>query len=85
MSHEGHGDSGVLIVRSALMSKKQLNDALKEMQEKSMFKELTYYIMACHGGSMFQDQLDKNGPGNLFQIILMFPSLSIRSYCCQSI
>jgi hypothetical protein len=35
------------------------------MNEKKMFKELVYYVMACLSGSMFNGTLDENGNGKL--------------------
>jgi hypothetical protein len=35
------------------------------MNEKKMFKELVYYIMACRSGSMFNGTLDENGSSKL--------------------
>jgi len=74
VSHEGHGGSGVLVISDqGYLTLKDLNDALKEANEKKMFKELTYYIMACHSGSMFNGQLDSNG--NIYGLTAANPEL----------
>jgi len=38
----------------------RLNQALKTMAQKNMFKKLVFYLEACESGSMFQGQLPTN-------------------------
>ncbi|KAI6177649.1 Legumain [Aphelenchoides bicaudatus] len=61
ISHESHGDSGVLALGNSWLTVQDLNNALKNMEKKKMFSELLYYVMACHSGSMFSGQLNKDG------------------------
>jgi len=59
--HGGHGGDGILeFPHEALMTAKQYNDALKNMQNKKMYKELVFYLLACHSGSIFEGQLEDN-------------------------
>jgi glycosylphosphatidylinositol transamidase (GPIT) subunit GPI8 len=44
------------------LTKKELNEALKAMQEKKIFKELVYFVSTCHSGSMFNGTLEEDGP-----------------------
>ncbi|KAI6177613.1 Legumain [Aphelenchoides bicaudatus] len=61
ISHESHGDSGVLALGNSWLTVQDLNNALKNMEKKKMFFELLYYVVACHSGSMFSGQLNKDG------------------------
>ena len=36
----------------------ELNNVLKQMHDKKMFKQLTFYVEACESGSMFPDLTD---------------------------
>jgi legumain len=63
VSHESHGNIGSLVVNNQVLTVKDLNEAFRYISEKNMFKELVYYIMACHSGSMFKGHLDPNGKG----------------------
>jgi legumain len=36
---------------------KSLTETLKGMHEREMYKELTFYLEACHSGSMFEGHL----------------------------
>lgn len=65
VSHEGHGMDGYLLVNDDSLTVKELHDALNVMNEKKMFKELTYCIMACHSGSMFAGHLNESGNSKL--------------------
>jgi hypothetical protein len=49
------------VIVNRFLTVKKLNDTLNTMQEKKMFKELVYYVMACRSGSMFHGHLDENG------------------------
>jgi glycosylphosphatidylinositol transamidase (GPIT) subunit GPI8 len=65
ISHEGHGNSGIIEVNEEILTVKTLNKALKEANEKKLFKELVFYVVACHGGSLFDKQLDESGNSKL--------------------
>jgi legumain len=63
VSHESHGTTGSLLIadENRFLDAKDLITTLKYMEEKQMFEELVYFIMACHSGSMFDGHLDSNG------------------------
>jgi len=77
VSHEGHGSSGSLSVAGSSMTVKELNEALVEANRKKLFKELTYYVMACLSGSMFSGKLDANG--NIYALTAASPELNARA------
>ena len=52
-----HGGVGILAfpgLFGSTLSADKLNDALKTMAQKKMFKRLVVYVEACESGSMFQ-------------------------------
>lgn len=55
-----HGDSNLIVFPSKYLYADELNDALKTMHEKGMYKELVFYLEACHAGSMFDEELPNN-------------------------
>ena len=55
-----HGDSNLIVFPSKYLYADELNDALKTMHEKNMYKELVFYLEACHAGSMFDLELPTN-------------------------
>lgn len=55
-----HGGVGIIAFPSATMSSKMLNDALKTMHSKKMYKKLVFYLEACESGSMFEGLLPTN-------------------------
>ncbi|KAI6175650.1 hypothetical protein M3Y97_00713000 [Aphelenchoides bicaudatus] len=61
--HGGHGDVGQFQWPNSKhgLTKKELHNALKVMQQKKMFKQLAYFVSTCHSGSMFENALDPNG------------------------
>ena len=55
-----HGLDNSISFPNKFLYADELNDALLTMHEKKMYKELVFYMEACHSGSMFQDLLPKN-------------------------
>ena len=55
-----HGLDNSISFPNKFLYADELNDALLTMYEKKMYKELVFYMEACHSGSMFQDLLPKN-------------------------
>jgi len=79
VSHEGHGCNGLLEVGSGdSITVRELNHALKYASKKKLFKELTYYVMACESGSMFEGHLDPNG--NIYVLTAAKPGESTTAY-----
>jgi len=55
-----HGGPGVLGVPSgagSLIHAADVNEALEEMHQKGMYKELLFYLEACESGSIFKNML----------------------------
>jgi len=52
-----HGGTNIIAFPSSTMSSTMLNDALKTMQSKKMYKKLVFYMEACESGSMFEGHL----------------------------
>ena len=51
-----HGGTGILAMPSGrFLTQQDLLNALKEMHNKQMYKELVFYVEACESGSMFTD------------------------------
>ena len=59
--YSDHGNSGLIAmpVGGEVFADK-LNDVLKEMHDKKMYKELVFYLEACFSGSMFRNILPDN-------------------------
>jgi legumain len=56
-----HGNIGIFGFPSETLYADDINAALKTMHEKKMYKELAFYMLACHSGSYFdQGQLPEN-------------------------
>jgi len=55
-----HGDSNLIVFPDQYLYADELNDALKVMNEKGLYKELVFYLEACHAGSMFDLELPTN-------------------------
>jgi len=55
-----HGGTGLIAFPSGTMSVSSLNNALKTMNQKKMYKKLVFYMEACESGSMFEGVLPTN-------------------------
>lgn len=55
-----HGSDNSISFPSKYLYSDELNSALLTMYEKRMYKELVFYLEACHSGSMFEKLLPKN-------------------------
>lgn len=55
-----HGSDNLISFPSKYLYSDELNSALLTMYEKRMYKELVFYLEACHSGSMFEKLLPKN-------------------------
>ena len=60
MYFSDHGDDNIIAFPSKYLYADELNDALNVMHEKHMYKELVFYLEACHSGSMFNKLLPNN-------------------------
>ena len=56
--HGGVGLLGVPYYCGDYIYADELNNVLKQMHDKKMFKQLTFYVEACESGSMFPDLSD---------------------------
>ena len=56
--HGGVGLLGVPYYCGDYIYADELNNVLKQMHDKKMFKQLTFYVEACEAGSMFPDLSD---------------------------
>jgi len=52
-----HGGDFVIAFPFEYLYADELNDALKTMHNKGMYKQLVFYLEACHSGSMFENLL----------------------------
>ena len=55
-----HGSDNLIAFPSKYLYSDELNSALLTMHEKRMYKELVFYLEACHSGSMFEKLLPTN-------------------------
>ena len=55
-----HGSDNLIAFPSKYLYADELNAALLTMHEKKMYKELVFYLEACHAGSMFEKLLPSN-------------------------
>ena len=55
-----HGSDNIIAFPSKYLYSDELMDAFMTMHEKKMYKELVFYLEACHSGSMFKDILPTN-------------------------
>jgi len=55
-----HGSDNLIAFPSKYLYADELNYALKAMHQKRMYKELVFYMEACHSGSMFEKYLPTN-------------------------
>ena len=55
-----HGSDNLFSFPSKYLYADELNSALITMHEKKMYKELVFYLEACHSGSMFENILPAN-------------------------
>jgi len=55
-----HGAPGLIAFPDDVLHKTKLQDTLKTMRAKNMFKQLVFYLETCESGSMFEDM---NIPG----------------------
>lgn len=58
INFDDHGGVGLICFPTENLSSKQLNDALKTMHTKNMFKKLVFYLETCEAGSMFEGLVD---------------------------
>ncbi|KJH49310.1 peptidase C13 family protein [Dictyocaulus viviparus] len=52
-----HGGEGVICFQDDLLTKKDLNDALRNMHRKQTYGQFVFYLEACESGSMFDGTL----------------------------
>jgi legumain len=52
-----HGSDNLICFPGKYLYADELNDALKTMHEKKLYKELVFYLEACYSGSMFKGKL----------------------------
>ena len=55
-----HGSDNLIAFPSRYLYADELNDALKTMHNKGMYKQLVFYLESCHSGSMFNRLLPTN-------------------------
>ena len=55
-----HGSDNLIAFPNKYLYSDELNDALLSMYDKKMYKQLVFYLEACHAGSMFDKLLPKN-------------------------
>jgi len=55
-----HGSDKLIAFPSVYLYADELNAAFLTMYEKKMYKELVFYLEACHSGSMFDNLLPNN-------------------------
>ncbi|KHN76896.1 Legumain [Toxocara canis] len=55
-----HGGTGLIEFPNAILTVKDLNDALRSMHEKRKYHQILFYMEACEGGSMFKNVLPIN-------------------------
>ena len=55
-----HGSDNLIAFPSTYLYSDELNAAFATMFEKKMYKELVFYLEACHSGSMFNKLLPNN-------------------------
>jgi len=58
--YSDHGATGLVSFPVGILTVKQLNDALKKMNENKQYGQLVFYMEACEAGSMFQNVLPDN-------------------------
>ena len=58
--YSDHGSDNLLSFPSKYLYSDELISAILTMHEKKMYKELVFYVEACHSGSMFKDILPTN-------------------------
>ena len=55
-----HGSDNLIAFPSKYLYSDELNDALQTMYDKKMYKQVVFYLEACHAGSMFDKLLPSN-------------------------
>ena len=55
--YSDHGSDNLVSFPSKYLYADELADAFNVMHEKKMYKELVFYLEACHSGSMFDKEL----------------------------
>ncbi|KAI6237967.1 Legumain [Aphelenchoides besseyi] len=78
--HEGHGNDGILLMPTDVLTAKELNATLVSMQEEKKFDQLTYFITACLSGSMFKNFLKEDG--NIFGVTAAGPDETAKLKDC---
>jgi len=59
--HGGHGDTGYVVLPNGSLTKKELGTLFDNLNKEKKIKELTYYIMACFSGTMFDKVISADG------------------------
>jgi len=59
--HGGHGSTGYVVLPNGSLTKKELGTLFNNLNKEKKIKELTYYIMACFSGTMFEDVITADG------------------------
>ena len=60
MFYSDHGNKDIVSFPNGFLLADELNNALKKMYKKGLYKELVFYLEACHSGSMFDKELPTN-------------------------
>ncbi|XP_076306309.1 legumain-like [Tachypleus tridentatus] len=55
-----HGAPGIIAFPSDVLKATDLNNAIKNMNDKKMYGKMVFYIEACESGSMFKNLLSDN-------------------------
>ena len=55
-----HGSDNLIAFPDDYLYADELNSGLQTMYDKKMYKELVFYLEACHAGSMFDKELPPN-------------------------
>ena len=55
-----HGNRGIIAMPDETVYADELNEVLKYMHDNNMYRELVFYMTACHGGSMFHKLLPED-------------------------
>jgi len=75
-----HGATGIIAFPTTTLSARDLNNALKVMKDKKMFKKLVFYLEACESGSMFEGLVDPSS--GIYVTTASGPAESSWGYYC---
>jgi len=59
--HGGHGSTGYVVLPNGSLTKKEIGTMFDNLNKEKKIKELTYYIMACFSGTMFNGVIKPEG------------------------